>query len=80
MKRQASLEITIVADPIDDKALPGHFALRANQNGLYVIDENGNVLSLDASLEQRVKSLEDTVGVVGELIDQSLEVATHDVN
>ena len=46
MKQQASLNLFIVDDPIDSKALEGHLMLRATSSGLKVYDAAGSETEL----------------------------------
>ena len=49
MKDQASLNLLIVDNPIDSKALTGHLMLRATSSGLKLLDETGTDLSNKSS-------------------------------
>lgn len=49
MKDQASLNLLIVDNPIDNKALTGHLMLRATSSGLKLLDETGTDLSNKSS-------------------------------
>ena len=54
MKNQASINISIVDDPINPSALPGSLALRATSNGIVITDADGVMKPLTGGQEYTI--------------------------